>query len=168
VPWEAVLHSWLLLDSHDTPRFGQVSGSRARQLVGLGLQMTMPGVPVVFAGAELGLEGAWGYDARRTMPWDRPDLWDEELLREHRRLVALRRSSDALARGGLRVLHADDDVLAYLRESKAERLLCLAARAPHRPLVAPFANLETLYGEDVADGLLPAGGPAFHVWRIDG
>ena len=34
--------------------------------------MTMPGVPMVFAGDELGLEGEWGEDARRTMPWDGP------------------------------------------------------------------------------------------------
>ena len=34
------------------------------------MQMTTPGVPMVFAGDELGLEGEWGEDARRTMPWD--------------------------------------------------------------------------------------------------
>ena len=50
--------------------FRTMAGSRDRQLVGIGLQMTMPGVPMVFAGDELGLEGEWGEDARRTMPWD--------------------------------------------------------------------------------------------------
>src|SRR5262249_12405684 len=113
VPWEATLHSWTLLDSHDTPRFRTVSGSRARQLVGVGLQMTTPGVPVIFAGAELGLEGDWGQDARRTMPWDARERWDDRLLADYRRLAALRRSHDALSRGGLRVLHASDDVLVY-------------------------------------------------------
>src|SRR5262249_44170214 len=99
-PWETTLHSWLLVDSHDTPRFSEVSGSRGRELVGVGIQMTTPGVPMIFAGAELGLPGASGYDTRRTMPWDHPEVWDEQLLREYRRLIALRRSSDALARGG--------------------------------------------------------------------
>jgi alpha-glucosidase len=165
-PWDASLHSWLLLDSHDTPRFANVSGSRERYVVGLGLQMTTPGVPVVFAGDELGLEGAWGYDGRRTMPWDRRDTWDETLLDAYRRMIALRRSSDALARGGIRYVHATDDALVYLRETRVERLLCLAARAPHEPLRVAFAELETLYGEDAHDGVLPSGGPAFHVWRI--
>ncbi len=36
VPWPATLHSWLLLDSHDTARFGVVAGDRDRQLVGVG------------------------------------------------------------------------------------------------------------------------------------
>ena len=88
--------------------------------------MTTPGVPMVFAGDELGLEGAWGEDARRTMPWDRPEAWDRVLLEDYRRLVALRRSSDALARGGIRYAHVSDDAIAYLRETPRERLLCLA------------------------------------------
>ncbi len=102
MPWPSVLHSWPLLDSHDTPRFRTVAGSRERHVVGIGLQMTTPGVPMVFAGDELGLEGDWGEDARRTMPWDRPESWDTALFEEYRRLIALRRSSDALARGGIR------------------------------------------------------------------
>jgi alpha-glucosidase len=167
-PWETALHSWLPLDTHDTPRFGRVSGSVERQLVGVGVQMTTPGVPMVFAGAELGLDGASGYDTRRTMPWDHPERWNERLLREYGRLIALRRSSDALARGGIRHVHVADDAIAYLRETRTERLLCLAARAPHEPISVPYSSLETLYGDDARDGVLPAHGPAFHVWRIEG
>jgi alpha-glucosidase len=170
VPWEFALHSWAILDSHDTPRFRTMAGSRERQLVGVGLQMTTPGVPMVFAGDELGLEGEWGEDARRTMPWGRREVWDEELLKSYRRLIELRRSSAALARGGIRYAFVDDDVIAYLRETPDERLLCLASRAPHEPIRLPFPSLETLYGDEPevegGDAVLPAEGPAFHVWRL--
>jgi alpha-glucosidase len=175
VPWQFVLHSWSILDSHDTPRFRTMAGSRARQLVGVGLQMTMPGVPMLFAGDELGLEGEWGEDARRTMPWERQDDWDTGLLGEYRRLIALRRSSPALARGGLRFAFVDDDVIAYIRESSGERLLCLASRDEHTPVRLPLSalgarELECLYGSDAEldsdDAVLPAAGPAFHVWRL--
>jgi alpha-glucosidase len=166
VPWESVLHSWTLLDSHDTARFRTVTGSRARHLVGVGLQMTTPGVPLVFAGDELGLEGRWGEDGRRTMPWDSAETWDTAFLEELRSLAVLRRTSDALARGGIRYVHVSDEAVAYLRETRGERLLCLAARAPHAPIRVAFAGLETLYGEDPSDGALPSDGPAFHVWRI--
>ena len=168
VPWSFVLHSWAILDSHDTARFRTVAGSQARQLVGVGLQMTSPGVPMVFAGDELGLEGYWGEDARRTMPWGEalPPLFDE-----YRRLIALRRSHEALSRGGLRFAYVDDDVIAYLRETRTERLLCLASRDEHAPVRLPLAEeLETLYGADAerdgTDVLLPAAGPAFHIWRL--
>jgi alpha-glucosidase len=175
VPWQATLHSWPLLDSHDVARFSSVTGSRAHHLVGVGLQMTTPGVPMVFAGDELGLEGDWGEDGRRTMPWDRPESWDRPLLEGFRRLIALRRTSPALARGGIRYAYVDADVISYLRETEEERLLCLASRAPHDPVAFPLAllgcrELEPVTGAEAAvhggQALLPAEGPEFHVWRL--
>jgi alpha-glucosidase len=172
VPWDFSLHSWAILDSHDTARFRTVAGSEERQLVGVGLQMTLPGVPMLFAGDELGLEGEWGEDARRTMPWGSPL---PPLLDEYRRLIRLRRTHDALARGGLRYAYVDDDVIAYVRECAEERLLCLATRDEHPPVRLPLGalrarHLDTLYGDDaeVEGGVavLPAAGPAFHVWRL--
>jgi len=178
VSWSQVLHSWTLLDSHDVARFRTVSGTRERHVVGIGLQMTTPGVPMVFAGDEIGLEGDWGEDARRTMPWSRPETWDTALLDEYRRLIALRRSSAALARGSIRYAHVSEDAIAYLRETESERILCLASRDEHDRIRLPLAalgcrELETLYGADAAvegsDVLLPAAGPSFNAWRlIDG
>jgi alpha-glucosidase len=176
IPWQFVLNSWLILDSHDSPRFRTIAGSRERQLVGIGLQMTSPGVPTIFAGDELGLEGAWGEDGRRTMPWDRAETWDNELHAAYRRLVALRRSHEALARGGHRFAYVDDEVIVYLRETRSERLLCLASRAEHAPVRLPFAalgcqGLDTLYGDDAevdgGDAIFPAAGPSFHLWRLN-
>jgi len=166
IPWDAVENSWTLLDSHDTARFRTVAVSHEKHVVGIGLQMTTPGVPMIFAGDEIGLEGEWGEDARRSMPWGRPESWDGRLLDAYRALVGLRRSSEALAHGGMRYLHVGDDAIAYVRESRDESLLCLAARAPHGPIASPFGRLETLYGADARNGVLPADGPAFHVWRI--
>jgi len=168
IPWQSALHSWPLLDSHDSARFRTVAASRAAHVVGIGLQMTTPGVPMVFAGDELGLEGAWGEDARRTMPWNRPGEWDTVLLEAYRRLIALRRTLPALQRGGIRYVHAGPEAIAYLRETRGEQLLCLAVRTPHEPIRAPFRSLETLYGEDAVDGVLPDSGPSFHLWRVHG
>jgi alpha-glucosidase len=175
VPWPSVLHSWVLLDSHDTARFRTIAGTRERHVVGIGLQMTTPGVPMVFAGDELGLEGAWGEDARRTMPWSRPETWDTELLAAYQRLGSLRRESRALARGGIRYAHVSEAAVAYLREAPGEVVLCLAARAAHSPIGVPLAalggrELECLFGEAATvkngEAVLPADGPAFHAWRV--
>ncbi len=155
VPWESVLHSWNLLDSHDTARFRTIAGSPERHLVGIGLQMTLPGVPMVFAGDELGLEGQWGEDARRTMPWGAS--WDEGFLAEVCTLIGLRRSLPALARGGLRFVHVDDDTITFLRETRAERLLCVASRVPITQLPGAFTDLEPVYDN-----------PQFQIWRIHG
>ena len=107
------------------------------------------------------------------MPWDATERWDDGLLDGYRRLISLRRSSEALARGGIRYAHVGDDAIAYLREVPGERLLCLAARAAHEPirLALDARSLETLVGGDslsTGDGVfeLPGDGPAFHVWRF--
>ena len=123
--------------------------------------MTLPGVPMLFAGDELGLEGAWGEDARRTMPWERAGVVGRRLPRRSTRTLArLRRSCPRSRAAGSATCTSSADAVAFLRETRDERLLVLAARAPHAPIVTPFTNLETLYGDDAPDGVLPSDGPA--------
>ncbi|MGA1655776.1 MAG: glycoside hydrolase family 13 protein [Ilumatobacteraceae bacterium] len=178
VPFDAVLRSWLILDSHDTPRFHVLTGDVGRTKVGVGLQMTLPGVPMVWMGDEIGMGGvSCGEDSRRPMQWDDESGWDNELLGWYRQCIALRRSSDALAVGSLRWLHVGADVVVYLRETADDRLLCCASRAVHAAVQLPSAVLQceristvlgesmTLLGDRV---VLPSGGPAFHAWRLDG
>jgi len=80
-----------------------------------------------------------------------------------------------LARGGIRYALVDDDVIAYLRETREERLLCLASRDDHEPVRLPLSalearELERLYGAEAEidrdEAVLPAAGPSFHVWRL--
>ena len=114
--WRAFSTSWNILGSHDTPRIRTVTGSMPRHLVAADLQFTMPGVPMVFAGDELGLEGVNGEDSRRPMPWSSRGSWDETTLATYTSLARLRRSHVALRRGGLRWADIGDDALVYLRE----------------------------------------------------
>jgi len=118
-----------LLDSHDTARMRNVvGGDKVKHMAAMGLLLTYPGVPSIFAGDEIGLEGAWGEDARRTMTWDSADKWDQHFLGGVKELIALRRNSPALVNGGLRWVDIQDDYLLFLRESKKQNLLILIAR----------------------------------------
>jgi alpha-glucosidase len=182
MPWRAQLASSLHLDSHDVPRFRTVvggggsggisAGGRERHLAGLALQMSLPGVPTVFAGDELGLTGVDGEHARTPFPWHRRDDWDEPTLLAYRAWTALRRDHVALRRGGLRWVHASEDAMTFLREHPDERVLVHIARAPHAEVALPLRALGVA-GEDgvrvlhgaaarVSGGelLLPPDGPA--------
>ena len=71
------------------------------------------------------------------MPWG--ETWDEDFLAQVRELVALRRDNETLGRGGIRWARADEDTLAFIRETRGERLLVVASREPfdldsHDPL----------------------------------
>ena len=129
IPWRALVASMLLLNSHDTARFRNVVGGDVdKHFAGMGLLLTYPGVPSIFAGDEIGLRGAWGEDARRTINWEDRTNWDHEFLKKVRSLVKIRRTSDALAYGGLRWVEEKNNHVAYLRESKKESVLVLVTR----------------------------------------
>ncbi|MDQ2625108.1 MAG: glycoside hydrolase family 13 protein, partial [Actinomycetota bacterium] len=110
VPWCVAARQWNLLGSHDTPRIRTLLGAnRALQEVAVGLLVTMPGTPMVFAGDEVGARGTNGEHARTTMPWSDPARWDAETFELYRGLIALRRESAALRRGGLRWIDVGPD-----------------------------------------------------------
>ncbi|WP_194917788.1 glycoside hydrolase family 13 protein [Catenulispora rubra] len=168
IPWRAVTHNMTLLDSHDMPRFRSLVGGAGRQALGVALLMTLPGLPMVFAGDEVGVHGALhNEDGRRAFPWDE-STWDQGTYEVYRSLIALRRSHPALRSGGLRWLHTADDVVLFERALPGERLVVQVNRAAHRPLTAPFAASHLLGGPDLSPGVqLPSDGPAFHVWRVE-
>jgi alpha-glucosidase len=129
VPWRSVTASMVLLDSHDTARFRTVvSGDVASHLSAMTMVLTYPGVPSIFAGDEIGLEGAWGEDGRRTINWDDRSGWDHQFMAHVKSLISIRKNNDALVNGGLRWIATEADYVAYLRESKKQSVLVLVSR----------------------------------------
>lgn len=128
IPFAHALALYNLLSSHDLPRIlTRVGGDARLARLGAVLQATWVGVPGVYYGDEIGLEGGPDPDNRRCMPWDQKS-WDQLTLAAHRDLLALRRDSLALRRGRLEVLHASGDVLAFLREGGGERVIVAVNR----------------------------------------
>lgn len=160
-----------LLDNHDTPRFVSEAAGNAgndpwtappeqprepgpyrRQLLGLALLFTLPGLPVLYYGDEVGLAGANDPDARRVLPdvlGDSLPAPQAELLRQAGRLGRLRACLPVLRRG-VRVplykdpertvaLHRDadpdaggDTVLVVLSRASTDRRLTLRGARPGR------------------------------------
>ena len=179
--WRAASQSWNILGSHDSARIRTVTGSGEAHRVAAGLQFTLPGVPMVFAGDEIGLEGVLGEDSRRPMPWDRPESWDRATLATYAALARLRGEHDALRRGGLRWAHVDDDALVFVRDHPSGSVLVAARRAGGPAVELPAGPLgfadgtPLLSSEEAAPALVAtagvvtipaAGGARFDVWRL--
>jgi alpha-glucosidase len=127
-----------LLGSHDTARMRNVvGGDRELHIAAMALLLTYPGVPTIFAGDEIGLEGAWGEDARRTMPWSKTESWDNEFLEATKRLIAIRKESEALMIGGLRFLEVADDHFLFARELVDSSYVILISRVPLETFTSP-------------------------------
>ena len=152
IPWRSLTASMLILDSHDTARFRTVVlGDRNAHLAAMTMLLTYPGVPSIFAGDEIGLEGSWGEDSRRTINWDDRSGWDVDFHACVKTLIKLRKERPALINGGLRWVAVEKDYLAYLRESKDQSLLILIARSAVKAEIDlskyGYSVAETLYGE---------------------
>ncbi|MEZ4388255.1 MAG: alpha-amylase family glycosyl hydrolase [Candidatus Krumholzibacteriia bacterium] len=103
------------LSSHDTPRIAtQLEHDPLRQRLAVALLLLWPGVPCVYYGDEVGLDGGADPDNRQGMPWD-PATWDDGLRGWYRSLIARRRRDPVLADGGVEVLHASGDTFAFAR-----------------------------------------------------
>jgi alpha-glucosidase len=142
----------------------------------VGLQFTLPGVPMVFAGDELGLEGVDGEDSRRTMPWATEPDWDTTTLDVYAGLARLRRDHVALRRGSLRWVHVGDDLVVYLREHPDGSVLVAASRGGSPALELPAAGLGITDGSTLLGQAPPLSGPSvtvpasdvptFSVWAV--
>ena len=166
-PWRTRLHTMNALDTHDTPRF--LTSARPGVLpVAVGLSMTLPGIPVVWAGDEFGLTAADGEEARTPIPWDRIGDYSDTIAL-YRDLIALRNGHPVLTSGGLRWLHVGDDAVVFIRESQAECVLVLAARDAVDVVVAFEGEAQPLFGGlAIADGRIVAEGPTFAAWTLPG
>ena len=154
IPWRSLTASMLLLDSHDTARFRTVVlGDVNAHVSAMTMMLTYPGVPSIFAGDEIGLEGSWGEDARRTINWQDRSNWDHGFMDEVRKLIALRKGQDALINGGLRWVAVEDDYLVFLRESKKQSILVMVSRGPINATIDlssfGYQVTQTLFGEEV-------------------
>ncbi|KAA8825827.1 glycoside hydrolase family 13 protein [Bifidobacterium myosotis] len=164
VPWQSCLASMNLLDSHDTSRFRSIAGTF--QALGIALQMTLPGIPSIFSGDEVGLEGRGLEEGRQPFPWN-PDHWDHSVYELYRLLITLRHNHKALQDGGLRWYRHDDDTIIFERADKTETLIIEISRKHHAPLISTV-NAESLTdGDDLKKGSpMPSSGPAFHIWQV--
>jgi alpha-glucosidase len=148
IPFANQLAQLNSLNSHDVPRLHSLLADQKLSEIAAVLLLTYIGVPCIYYGDEIGLEGGADPDNRRPMPW--PDLAapdhtnntalpNQSLLAHYRALIALRRCSRPLQAGGLEVLYAEGDVLVYARHFGLETLLVAVNRGAARPwpLVLP-------------------------------
>jgi alpha-glucosidase len=175
-PWRAIAHAMNLVSSHDSPRIKTLLKDEGMVTVAMGLMATMPGIPMLWMGDEIGLEGIDGEDSRKPFPWQDEAGWDRERLEITRALFHARADNPALRHGGLRWLAVDDDAIVFAREAPEETVIVQAARADH-----PAARLPAEYFGETLRGIagapdvhaaggalaLPTHGPAIQMWRVE-
>ena len=104
-----------LLGGHDTPRLLTMGGGdRATVRLAMLAQMTLPGVPCIYYGDEVGLEGGMDPASRKAFPWD-SEAWDAKTLACTKALIKARRTWPVLRGGEVRLVGSAGPAVAYLR-----------------------------------------------------
>lgn len=144
----ALLKSWNVLATHDTPRLATHVPDVAARRFCRTLAFAVPGTPFVYYGEEIGMEGGADPDNRRPMIWD-DRRWDRGLLEETKKLVSLRRAHPALRTGAHLPLPQPGSprLLAFARttERPEELVLCVANASPEPLKARVFAPYSFLF-----------------------
>lgn len=124
------------LDNHDMDRFLWAAGGDTRKLKLAALcQFTLPGIPMIYYGTEVGLSQRKGIrdrkrgfgkleEARLPMLWG--DEQDQRLFRYYQQLIQFRRHSGSLCHRNIYIQMATPDLLVFRRPAMdREFLVCL-------------------------------------------
>lgn len=114
----------LFLDNHDMTRFTRDIIQNKHQPVtrwkmAFTYLYTVPGIPIVYYGSEVALDGGEDPDNRRIMPFEE----DAVLVQYLSKLGELRQKYPALTRGDLELLHEEGGMAIYKRSYKQESII---------------------------------------------
>mgnify|MGYP002773912930 FL=1 len=159
------------LDSHDTARFKTLLGKDVARLpLAVIWLFSWPGVPCIYYGDEVGLDGNNDPFCRKTFPWE-PEKQDKHLLALYQRMAKLRKQSQALRYGGCQVIYAHDNVVVFIRVYNQQRVLVAINRGEACEVVlddTPLLSVKTWLLKEgkgsVQDGVLSLPAISATVW----
>jgi alpha-amylase len=168
------------LSNHDIDRIGSTFGESVSKLkLGAGLLLTLPGIPYIYYGEEVGMTGIYPHENIRTpmqwtdgshagfttgSPWRNvnsnyfnnnvEDMQADEnsLWSTYRDLIKVRNNSEALQKGNYQTVSSSNgNVYAFLRSSENEDVLVI-----HNFATSNLNNVTfSLSSSDVAQGSYP-------------
>lgn len=130
-PGEIFYSNLNVIGTHDTERILTLLGRNGKDGIKLlniavAIQMTMPGVPLIYYGDEAGVSGGDDPENRKTYPWENENKY---ILKFYRCIADLRNKLGSLKKGDIRFYDINEDVLCYERAFKDERTFIIVNRS---------------------------------------
>ena len=164
----------VLANNHDTRRFMSIEGATLEGAkLHLAFIMTIRGIPQIYAGEEIAMEGEDDPDNRRDFaggfPGDQRNAFiasgrspkEQEMWQWTHDLIRLRREHSSIRRGQLIDLFYDDDAYVYARQDASETVIIAINRSaaekkvtiPSQAItIRPGARLIPLLGNASTEG----------------
>lgn len=113
------------LSNHDIARYISVCNNDINSVkLSILFQMTFPGIPIIYYGDEVGMEGGSEPDCRRAFSWDHTD-WNHEILDYYKKCIQLRKQYQAIREGKYIAIESENNVFLFCRSHSHEHLLML-------------------------------------------
>ena len=167
----------VLTNNHDTPRFMSLDGASLEGAkLHVAFTLTIRGIPQLYAGEEIAMEGKEDPDNRRDFPGgfsgDRNAFAatgrsekEQEMWLWTRDWIALRRAHSSLRRGRLIDLFYDDDAYVYARQDMNETVIIAINRSSDGKIISIPAGASAIRKDS---RLVPLLGTRLEQSNIDG
>lgn len=152
-----------VLDSHDVSRFLSLcGGDKHKYRLAIVFQMTFPGMPSIFYGDELGVQGILEEEYRQPMPWENAE--NSCVKAFFQKLIALRKNEEALTLGEYHTLLAKEGsyLYAFERVLSDTRIRVMLNMGEDTKLPAHLLEGEVLCAEGLDNGVLQTHGFAIY------
>ncbi|MDO4536027.1 MAG: glycoside hydrolase family 13 protein [Clostridium perfringens] len=114
-----------LIGSHDTPRFlTECHDNIEKMKLAIVFQFTYIGVPYIYYGDEVGVNGGSDPQNRKCMIWD-TNRQNHELLDFYKRIIDLRKNHLGFIHGNFKELYSENNILSYAREYNNEKYIVI-------------------------------------------
>lgn len=120
-PKEYFYSTMNMLGNHDTERVLTILNNNVNLLKeAVVIQMTLPGVPLIYYGDEAGLTGGKDPSNRKSYPWGKEN---KDILDFYRKISSIRVSEEALRSGEMEFLELNNGILGYERTLNKDRII---------------------------------------------
>ena len=120
-PKEYFYSTMNMLGNHDTERVLTILNNNVTLLKeAVVIQMTLPGVPLIYYGDEAGLTGGKDPSNRKSYPWGKEN---KDILDFYRKISSIRVSEEALRSGEMEFLELNKGILGYERTLNKDRII---------------------------------------------
>lgn len=148
-PKEYFYSTMNMLGNHDTERVLTVLNNNIELMkIAVVIQMTLPGVPLIYYGDEAGLSGGKDPKNRKSYPWGKENI---DILSFYKNISRVRCKEEALKNGDIRFMDYNSEILSYERVTQSERIIVIVNHMEKKQtcLINNISNrLKNLMDED--------------------